>query len=131
MTTATLPDWITPVEGFKHRYVLDPDKFYPAILKELNVQDPDQYWLEITHQIAKLDAQIAIKAAGLARDDVSLVLIIRGDEGYKDRWALKNHDAGQMAAVLSKTNGDRKAADKIVAGVAREHYKRLRGFLPA
>lgn len=127
-----LPSWITPVEGFKARYVLDPDQFYPALLAELKVTEPDQYWLEVCHQLAKLDAQLAIAAAGRRRTDVSLVLIIRGGEGYKERWALAKHPKGErLEAILKRTKGDRKLADKLIAGEAREHYKRLRGLLPA
>lgn len=128
-----------PVEGFKHRYILDPDGFYPKILKELSdltgefdPENPDQYWLEVTHQIAKLDAQVGIKAAGRGRNDVSLVLIIRGGEGYKDRWAQSQYPEGpRLKAILKQTKKDRKAADRVVAGEAREFYKKLRGFFPA
>jgi hypothetical protein len=128
----SLPAWITRVEGFKARYVLDPDQFYPLLLSELGVTQPDQYWLEVAHQIAKLDAQFAIKAAGLFDPSVSLVLIIRGGEGFKDRWALSEHPVGELlTSVLKVTKGDRRRADKMIAAAARQQYKKLRGFLPA
>lgn len=139
MPTTALPEWIKPVEGFKSRYVLDPDKFYPAILaelskhyKDLDPSKPDQYWLEVSHQVAKLDAQVAIRAAGLHRTDVSTVFIIRGGDGYKKRWALSEHPPGErLEAMLKSNNGDRKKTDKQIAKEARGIYKTLRGFLPA
>lgn len=156
-----LPDWIKPVEGFKHRYVIDPDQFYPQLLSELaalyhsagsrpgdyahvgrfwpedfsglNSEEPDQYWLEVCHQLIKLDAQVALAAAGKTRRDVSLVLIIRGSEpGYKDRWAMAQYKPGdRMAAIREKLKQTPKLVDRFIAGEARQHYKALRGFLPA
>lgn len=160
----SLPDWMQPVKGFKHRYVIDPDLFYPRLLSELAVfynrrtatstrpgnyaqagrfwledfagldpEEPDQYWLEVCHHLAKLDAQVATKAAGRDRQDVSLVLIVRGTEpGYKARWARKEHEPGRrMAAIREKLKNDSKLIDRFIAGEARQHYKALRGFLPA
>jgi len=168
----SLPSWIKQVKGFKCRFILDPDLCYPLVLDQLAKLYPpvegkaageyetvaagfspgafggqvakDQYWLEVCHQIFKVDAVIAIKNAGLHNPTVATLLIVKGSKAdYKSRWALKAHPAGgrlaaiQEAAGLSKAKSvdDGKAvtsvSDKRIAGEAREHFKLLRGYFPA
>lgn len=160
----SLPTWITPVKGFKARFILDPDKFYPALLEELvglydpsidgegsyadvetdthsaafyklfpgtiDRDNPDQYWLEVCHQMVKLDSLVALKAAKIHRVDVSTVYIIRGAEGHQERWGQKNHPAGSRYEAIRKFYASVKMADRRVAIEARQHYQHLRGFIP-
>ena len=117
----------------KPRFIIDPDEAYPEILEGLEAcydalpnplpQDKawladvlpvtrNKYWLEVAYQIAKVDAQVA---AGFNAE-----FHIRGGEGFKERWALKNHP-GTDADVDRATKGRE----------ARQHYKNLRGFFPS
>lgn len=79
---------------------------------ERDVDEVTAYWLEVLFQTAKLDV---IRAVGF---------------GTENRF----HDQGKRFAQSAREEG--RGADKAAGGVsggreAREHYKRLRGFLPA
>jgi hypothetical protein len=110
-----LPEWavMLPERPGKIPAVLvDPDLAYPAFLKEFNIDTPDQYWIEVCYQCIKLDLQVAFKGTGV-------LIVIRGkDAEAKMRWRLENHPEGK--GVHRATYGKE----------ARDHYKRIRGFIP-
>lgn len=149
---AKLPGWAKQVRGEPcPKYEVDPNKAYPDILKELrkfyenHSADPKsdtgrqfdryfkelgapfeqiaQYWVEVAYQCAKMEMQRILGR-------FNFELRIRAHGNRKDRWALKNHpdrylkvdDDGNIvdSGVMRATNGRE----------AREHYRRLRGFVP-
>lgn len=139
-------------EALTGRYVLDPDLYYPQALKEIEkagipeanarvkadaeergVPVPelmqeykgklDQFWLEVAFNFLKLDAQAAIRLAGLHDRNVTPIFIVRGSEGYKERWALKNFKPGRHGDIAS---GGQDAA-KAAAADARLIYRHVRG----
>lgn len=108
-----LPEWAEkhPTQG--NAVLADPDKFYPALLKELGVEKPDKYWIEVAYQCMKLDLQTAMRKFGFT-------IHVRADDGRKDRWSLANF-TGTQADVARATKGKE----------ARGHYQRIRGFIPS
>lgn len=106
-----LPAWAKHV-GKTHRGLprieVDPDKFYPVLLKELGFEEIDQYALEVAYQCMKMDLQVAMGGFGF-----EIRMLNRSD------WALKNHPAGR--GIEAATFGRE----------ARQHYVRIRGALPA
>jgi hypothetical protein len=108
--TARLPAWATLTEREGRIPVVDVDTHaaYPEMLRELGVEQPDQYWLEVAYQCMKLDLQVAMRAPSFE---------IRMHDPDK-RWALKDHPEGRGI----------EAADR--GGGARAEYRRMRGFLP-
>lgn len=119
--TISVPAWLRKVEGPRPRVVIDMDQAYPAILDALgfDVASVDQYAVEVASKIARLDA--ALHFPGVPR---SLV----GGEDYKDRWSLEVLPPGRMAELRAQHGED---AWRVASREACEHYKRLRGFLPA
>jgi hypothetical protein len=74
---------------------------------------PTAYWLEVAYQCMKMELQVAMRSFGFE--------IHVHDEGKK--YAQKAHDPGR---------GPEKAAGGLRGGrEAREHFKRLRGFIPS
>jgi len=115
-----LPSW---AEIKSPGYVdVQADQFYPAILAELGVEDgaADQYWLQVAKNIMKMDVRVAVAGTENAAPATGALTILVQDntkvEGVS-KYALKVHPEGKGA-----TAGAREA---------RDHYKRLRGFLPA
>lgn len=115
-----LPEWAVIAESNaarpgRFKVVVDPDLCYPAFMAELwpgmEPDDLDQYRLEVMYQCMKMDLQMAVRSFAF---DIK----VRGDEGRKDRWGLKNHPPGLGVEAASKGLG------------AREHYRRIRGFVP-
>lgn len=112
-----LPDWIEQVNETTFR--VDIDTAYPLWFAELGWDEAsaDQYQLECVFQCTKLDAQAEIKRAGLdPRPERSLILDFRGD---KERWKMSGRPEGRGIEVASKGRE------------AREHFKRVRGFIPS
>lgn len=110
-----LPEWATPHPTDGNAVLVDPDICYPALLKELGLADEKQitkYWIEVAYQCMKMDLQVAMGRFGFT-------IHVRADDGRKDRWCLENFP-GTMADVTRATKGLE----------AREHYIRLRGFIP-
>ena len=100
--------------------LIDPDLAYPEFLKELGVAAPDRYWVEVAYQCAKLEVLRLVSHTDWDRrgDGVPLQFMILAHDGRKDRWALANLPAGRGEDAATK-------------GLeAREHYRRLRGFIP-
>lgn len=93
--------------------LVDPDKMYPEMFAALGVDKPTKYWIEVAYQMMKMDLQVAMKK-------FSFIICVRGDDGRKDRWALSAHP-GSSDDVTRATKGKE----------AREHYKKLRGFIPS
>lgn len=122
-----LPNWITQDENNPARFIVDADQAYARVISDLRVEQLDQYWLEVAHNVIKLDTQVAIAQSGL-QPEGCVTVIIRGAEGYKDRWGWRAHPPGKHAE-LRKT--DENLFARTVAVEARAHYKRLRGFVPA
>jgi len=133
-----LPYWAKQVENSRPNalaatFIADPDAFYPewfALLADKaypipegsglhhmpDVSRPDQYWLEVAYQCAKLDLQLALNGTELdIRMNKKPV-----EFNFLDRphWALKKFPEGQGWKLA--TNGLQ----------ARQHYVRIRGAMP-
>lgn len=145
-TMVSLPDWAKRREALKGRIPgvdVDADAMYPALLAELKehyaertppewsdaegklkpewekclaeLEEPTAYWLEVAYQCMKMDLQIAMRTFAF---EIHV-------HDAKKAWAQKKHKPGRGVA---------KAAGGSLIGKggkeAREHYKRLRGFIP-
>jgi hypothetical protein len=110
MSKVKLPEWARQggVHGELPVIDVDADAAYTAWLKELGVAKPTRYWLEVAYQCIKLDLQIAMRGFTFE--------IHIHDDGKK--WAQRQFPKGRGA--LAATQGYE----------AREHFRRLRGFLP-
>lgn len=139
------PDWMKD-EG-EEVYSIDADKAYPAILAELKasiegVPGPEkgvtelpyieelraldinalsQYWVEVAYQMAKLDLRRILMLEGKN----AWPRMIRIRTGYTEvdgqpvsNWHMSRFPAGR--GIEAATQGKE----------AREHYRRLRGFIP-
>lgn len=87
-------------------------KEWAECLASLNSEGPSAYWLEVVYQSIKLDI---VRAAGF---------------GVENRF----HDSGKKYRQADRDpgRGPEMAAGGVSGGTeAREHYKRMRGFLPA
>ena len=102
--------------GPRLKISIDPEVAYQALLEEFAERcgfdgEVDQYWLEVAYQCAKMDVQAAVLRAG-------------GDFGFaikvlnRPDYALRNWAAGR--GIEAATQGKE----------ARQHYKRLRGWIP-
>lgn len=147
MPTNTLPEWATETgtaSSGSPRIAIDATAAYPALLDEyralyaedrnipsewrkadgdlkaeyaemlddLRSDEPSAYWLEVCYQAMKLDVRVAMRR----RD---LQLHIRDPERVYRQKARK------------RGRGPERAAGGLQGGKeAREHYRRLRGFLP-
>jgi len=110
----TLPPWAEKHPTNDNAVLVDPDLMYPAMLADLGVK-PEQatkYWIETAFQMAKLDLQVAMRR-------YNFTIHVRGDDGRKDRWGLHNFPGDALQVVMA-TKGQQ----------ARQHYLRVRGFLP-
>lgn len=120
-----LPKWLKTRGDKSGKVDVDPDLFYPAILKELENTDGipykgknlDQYWLEVAYCIMRLDTQYYLFLTGKdPRPAKTLEIMVQGKPGHKDRWAVKNFPPGRMAEI-----NWREAARE-----ARIHWSRLK-----
>lgn len=118
------------LDAFRAAYPLDggPSKVPPewrtkdgelraewkVALEDLHSEGPGAYWLECCHQAMKLELQLSVRS-------FALNIVVRSAE--KARWAQKAHKHGREV---------RKAAGGPTGGrEAREHFRRVYGFLPA
>lgn len=86
-------------------------------LEELRSGEPSAYWLEVVYQTGKMDVQ---RVAGFA-----LGLHVKHSTATgKDRWRQASAPEGRD--VRKAASGGPKGGRE-----ARQHYKRLRGFLVA
>ncbi len=107
------PEWakLTEREGRIPLIDVDTSRAYPAMLSELEVEKPDQYWLEVAYQCLKMDVQ---KIAGF-----SVEIHFKDPE---KKWKQKNFPE----------NPDGKSTwDATKGKEARGHYIKLRGSLPS
>ena len=106
----SLPAWAAMREDGV--IVVDPAVAYPALLAELEragakpADAPvDQFWAEVAYQVMKLELQRAMRRHGFS------VKVLKRPE-----WALRSLPAGAGAAAATK------------GGMARAHYRRMRGL---
>lgn len=131
----TVPSWIVANADKPGYFDIDPDGFYPDILKQFEDHPSvpydgkvDQYWLECAYQCMKLTVQFFLGVTGLdPRPQLTLNLNVKGKEGSKKRWGQKNHPEGLYKKIRAE-NGP--LADRIVGGQARNHFKAMKGFIP-
>jgi len=94
----------------------DTDAYVAEWFGLLGVTKPDQYWLEVAYQCAKLDLQTAI--AGTEYDPRIGGKPAEFKFNRSDKWALKLHPTGK--GIKAATQGRE----------ARGHYVRIRGRMP-
>lgn len=92
-------------------YEVSADEFYPALLAELGfpVDEPTQYHLEVAYQCMKMEMQ---RCLGKFSFEIRI-----SDPGKK--WALSNYKKGKGTHAATKGRE------------ARDHYRRIRGFVPS
>ena len=117
---AVLPEWARAISPGKIE--VDAELFYPAILAELGIDEEDasQYWLAVAKAVMRMDVQVAVAGTNLAPTPGGALTIL-----VKDATKAKGHS---RFAMRFRDEGDGSAAG---AMAARDHYKRLRGVLPA
>lgn len=94
----------------------DTKEYVEEWFKLLGVDKPDQYWLEVAYQCAKLDLQMAVLDTEFDPRHAGKAVEFRFSN-YPP-YALKRWPEG-------------KGLEKATKGKeAREHYKRIRGRLP-
>ena len=132
----SLPKWLTVAPDKKvNSFVCDPDIFYPALLTELGVETPDQYWLEVAFGCMKWDFDMLARLAGKVTPNRSITRRVRADDGRKARWNLTMHPVGGIPKIegIPEAPGVKRFEDlpmSIRSAHIRHHYKRIRGFIP-
>lgn len=114
-----LPPWAKVVpfnDKLCIRIEADPDGYIPEWLELLEVKKPDQYWLEVAYQCAKLDLQACL--AGTDYDPRTAGKAAEFHFLNRPQWALNRHPKGRGINAASKGKE------------ARAHYRRIRGPLP-
>lgn len=116
MRKPSLPEWAS-VKA-KGKIEVLADKFYPEYLSELDVEEPDQYWLEVAYQCMKMDIQNAVIGTD-AMPDMGGALVISVRDATKvdgaSKWAQSAYPKGKGAEAATKGKE------------ARDHYARIRG----
>lgn len=102
-------------------YDVDPDKFYPVLMADFDFDEVDQYTLEVCYQAMKMDMQ--------ATYGFNIEIHVKGVAGHKDRWAIKGKSPGLGVPGALAMVGDEGSGER--SNAARDHYKRVRGGLPA
>lgn len=152
---AKIPDYVYVNE--KNWWIVDPDVAYPQWLKNLGDfytkhpeklvefsicskaediekelagctgKSPNQYWLEVVYQCVKLECRAAFRLTRKPGDN--LFIKITGAEGFKDRWALKNHPDPHLqtkeTGPIAKTSGVERATQ---GREARRHFRNVAGI---
>lgn len=115
-----LPSWATIRDGNpkKSSVIVDID-MHGAVtewLENLGHPNPDQYWLEVCYQCAKLDVQKAIEGTKYDPQVAGKFAEFR----YSDapQWKLTSYPPGKGVALATKGQE------------ARQHYISVRGALP-
>jgi hypothetical protein len=118
-----LPNWITAIEGSPGHFIVDPDGFYPQILKDMGVEPKDatRYDMEVALGFMKKDVGRLIRMAGLGAGLRGITLIIRGDEGRKATWAIAGYPVGAKEDISPPHKT--KERNRAIA----ETYRRIRG----
>ena len=124
-----LPAWIERFEGNDNKgkprinhFLVDPDKYMPALLKELGAERGDQYWNELAYAIMKLDFDLAVRMAKAVVPNRTITRMVRGDDGRKQRWNLTMFPKGKKD--FSKMSLQERSRE------IRSHFRRIRGFMP-
>lgn len=94
----------------------DTEGYVAEWFKLLNVTQPDQYWLEVAYQCAKLDLQSAL--VGTEFDPRTSGKPAEFRFSRAPQYAQSKHEPGLGAERASKGRE------------ARDHYRRIRGRLP-
>lgn len=131
-STTVLPDWITPVEGRSGHFVTDVDKLYSIILKEMQSHEDvgydgklDQYWLEITYVLAKMEFRLVLR---MAKVDISGTIENTFKGENKDTWRLDRYPEGRIADLKKEYGGDNFQYRMQVGREARDIYRKIRGL---
>lgn len=82
----------------------------------LGVKKPDQYWLEVAYQCAKMDLQMSLVGTGY--DPRTSRMPVEFHFSKAPEWALSRFEKGRGIIAASKGRE------------ARAHYKKVRGALP-
>lgn len=119
MREANLPVWASAIS--KGKIAMDATEFYPDWLQRLGIElnDVDQYWLEVARQCAKLEVTFAVAGTNLMADSGgALVLIIEDSSKTEDgsKWAQVKFPAGKGAEAANRKDG------------ARAHFNRVMGL---
>lgn len=154
-----LPDYINLPTDSAGVCEIDPDKFYPKILSDIqslgefsievqrSPKGPtetvtlkydgtlDQYWLEVAFNMMKMETVFWCKLASVGPIRERRVVGTSAD--YKERWGQVGKPLGRIAD-LEREFGPRSAVspgavskvDAQVRREAREIYKKLRGVVP-
>lgn len=109
---------------------VDTNGYVEEWLKLLGDVQPDQYWLEVAYQCAKLDVQSCL--VGTEYDPRASGKPVEFHFSRADQWAQRKFPVGKK--LKKKVNG----VEKTLAGAelattgreARDHYVRIRGRLP-
>ncbi len=120
-----LPGWIGEVPGKVNQFVVDPDIFYPTILKELGAETkkPDRYWIDVAFGVMKLDFDMTVRLSKRVRGGHAIIRYVRADDGRKQRWNRTMFAPGQ------KDFDAMPATER--AREIRKHFWRIRGFVPS
>lgn len=106
--------------------LVDPDEMYPAYFEEMGMKIEDnltQYWLEVFYQFMKMDLQIAM--GGFAFE----IRFKPSNMDAKERWCHKGKPPGQC---MEASNKDMDPVAAATGGKeARNHFRKLRGFVPS
>lgn len=126
-----LPAWAKVIESFAAKagkvsvcIEADTDAYVPEWLELVGVmradgaylKDPDQYWLEVAYQCAKMDLQLAITSTEHDPRTSGKSAEFRFTKSAT--WAQQKFPPGR--GIVAATQGRE----------AREHYRRVRGRLP-
>jgi hypothetical protein len=148
-----LPAWLKQDEEKPNRFHIDSHVAYaewlgtlqseaqkhsgdwPAIVEKFGApavdgedQDRNDYWRETVYQCVRLEAIFQIRQAGLdPRPEGALVLLpcSTKDDAGESKWKIINQQKTTLVANKGVVDGQ-----KLTHFMAREHYKRIRGFLP-
>ncbi len=133
-----LPEWITQDDERAHRFYIDADLAYERVMPvvrealEIAAEAPlDHYQLEVAHNFIKMDFDIALAAADLDRDpDKCIERIIRGSDGYKERWGWRHHRPGRHSQLRDGTDAGEQKYAKAVRREAVDLYRKVRRVVP-
>lgn len=118
--TVALPGWARIAETHSEKVSVCIEADTAGYIKEwfglLNVETPDQYWLEVAYQCAKMDLQTAL--LGTQYDPRTSGKPAEFHFSRAPEYALTAHPKGKGVEAASKGRE------------AREHYRRIRGRLP-
>jgi hypothetical protein len=111
--TVALPDWLTQeAPGF---YAVDPEIVYPLVLRELKVDRPTQYWLEVAYLLVR-EAVQRIVPGHLAQ----LRFLKR------PKWALAAHPPHEGCEIVGAAEEPalRKLETEVNSHQARKDWRR-------